>query len=142
MIKERSDDLWEEHYNRRIGNMKKGYHSVPWEPYRLVGKTDLVINTTDLVLNTMRECLDDRVSMGGWLQRGGGYHSVPWEPYRLVGKTDLVINTTDLVLNTMRECLDDMVIDYVIYPTCPCGDAGGFKSRIRPPYPQRVVKGD
>ena len=24
----------------------------------------------------------------------------------------------------------------------PSGDAGGFKPRIRPPYPQRVVKGD
>ena len=24
----------------------------------------------------------------------------------------------------------------------PREDAGGFKSRIRPPYPQRVVKGD
>ena len=26
--------------------------------------------------------------------------------------------------------------------TVPRGDAGGFKPRIRPPYPQRVVKGD
>ena len=30
--------------------------------------------------------------------------------------------------------------EFLVY--CPRKDAGGFKSRIRPPYPKHVVKGD
>ena len=33
-------------------------------------------------------------------------------------------------------------IKTVQHASSPVGDVGGFKSRIRPAYPQRVVKGD
>ncbi|KAK3087373.1 hypothetical protein FSP39_005161 [Pinctada imbricata] len=69
MIRERSEDLWEQHYIRRMDNMAKGHHSVPWEPYKPVGN-DLALSTKDLVLTTMKECLDDRLNIASLREDG------------------------------------------------------------------------
>ncbi|XP_060069978.1 uncharacterized protein LOC132550001 [Ylistrum balloti] len=60
LLEERPKSLWERHYHRRQGNLHKGFHSIPWEPYRDIGG-DVYLDPYDLVLKTLSNSLDDEV---------------------------------------------------------------------------------